>query len=78
LFLSDPTKALQALMLARKTWHGRNPILRWHASNAVAQKDAAGNIKLNEEKSRKKIDGMSALVNAVAGAISHPSEPRSV
>ena len=55
-----------------------NPILRWHASNAVVRRDAAGDIKLDKEKSRRKIDGMAALVNAVGAAIAHPKEPRSV
>jgi len=78
LSLSDPTKTLHELIMARKIWHNGNPILRWHASNAVARKDSAGNIKLDKEKSRKKIDGMAALVNAVGAAISHPPEPPSV
>jgi phage terminase large subunit-like protein len=64
--------------MAGKIRHGGNPILRWHASNAVVRKDPAGNIKLDKEKSRKKIDGLSALVNAVAGAIAYPPEPPSV
>jgi phage terminase large subunit-like protein len=75
LSLSDPTKTLHELILARKIRHGGHQILRWHASNAVARKDAAGNIKLDKEKSRKKIDGLAALVNAVAGAIAHPPDP---
>jgi phage terminase large subunit-like protein len=67
LSLSAPTKELERLILAGKLRHGGNPILRNHASNAVVVKDAAGNVKLHKEKSRKKIDGLAALVNAVAG-----------
>jgi phage terminase large subunit-like protein len=78
LSLSDPTKTLHELIMARKIRHGGNPILRWHASNAVARRDAAGNIKLDKEKSRRKIDGMAALVNAVGAAILHPPEVPSV
>lgn len=78
LSLSDPTKTLHELIMGRKIRHAGHPILRWHASNAVARKDAAGNIKLDKEKSRKKIDGMAALVNAVGAAISAPKEIRSV
>jgi len=73
--VSDPTKTLHELIMARKIRHGGNPILRWHASNAVARRDSAGNIKLDKEKSRKKIDGMAALVNAVAGAINYGEGP---
>jgi phage terminase large subunit-like protein len=78
LSLSDPTKTLHELIMARKIRHGGDPILRWHASNAVVRRDPAGNIKLDKEKSRRKIDAMAALVNAVAGAISHPNEGDSV
>jgi phage terminase large subunit-like protein len=78
LSLSDPTKTLRELIVGRKLHHGDSPILRWHASNAVARQDAAGNIKLDKEKSRRKIDGMAALVNAVAAAIDEPVEQESV
>ena len=78
LSLSDLTKTLRELIVGRKLHHGGNPILRWHASNAVARQDAAGNMKLDKEKSRRKIDGMAALVNAVAAAIAQPAEPESV
>jgi phage terminase large subunit-like protein len=74
LSLNDPTKTLHELIMARKIRRNGNPVLRWHASNAVARKDAAGNIKLDKEKSRKKIDGMAALVNAVAAAINSPED----
>jgi phage terminase large subunit-like protein len=43
--------------------------LHWNASNAVVRRDPAGNIKLDKEKWKKKIDGLAALVNAMAGAI---------
>lgn len=68
--ISDPTKALHGLIKSRRLRHGGHPILRWHASNAVVRKDPAGNIKLDKEKSKKKIDGLAALVNAVAGPLS--------
>jgi phage terminase large subunit-like protein len=68
LSISSPTKELRRLIQAGKLRHGGHPIARWHASNAIAEQDAAGNIKLSKRKSRKKIDGMAALVNAIAGA----------
>jgi phage terminase large subunit-like protein len=64
--------------MGREIRHRGNSILRWHASNAVARKDPAGNIKLDQEKSRRRIDGMAALVNAVGAALAHGEEPRSV
>ncbi len=73
--ISDATKTLHELILGQKIHHGSNPIMKWHASNAVVRKDPAGNIKLDKEKSRKKIDGMAALVNATAGVLDHSDGP---
>lgn len=70
--LSEPTKALRDWIVGRKLRHGGHPILRWHASNAVVRMDPAGNIKLDKERSRKKIDGMAALVNAAAAHLAAP------
>lgn len=65
--LSYPTKELERLAVTGKLRHGNQPVLAWAASNAVAQKDGAGNIKLAKDKSHGRIDPMAALVNAVAG-----------
>jgi len=69
--LSPPTKELERLVIAKKLRHDGNPVLRWMADNAVAERDAAGNLKLSKAKSRLKIDGMAALVNAIAGTITN-------
>ena len=74
LSLSAPTKELRRLIRSGKLRHGGHPIARWHASNAIAESDAAGNIKLNKRKSRRKIDGLAALVNAIAGATGEGSD----
>ena len=66
--LNAPTKELQRRVMGRTLRHGGNPVLRWMAHNAVAVQDAAGNIKLTKSKGRQKIDGMAALVNALAAA----------
>jgi phage terminase large subunit-like protein len=73
--LSDPTKTLLELVKGGKVKHGGNEILRWNAMNAVATTNPAGNIKLDKNRSREKIDGMAALVNAIAAMIAHPTEP---
>jgi phage terminase large subunit-like protein len=67
--LNEPTKTLGELITAGKVRHQGNPILRWHASNAVVKTDAAGNIKLDKSKRKHKIDGIAGLVNAIAGAL---------
>lgn len=68
LSLSAPTKELKRLAMGKRIRHGGNPVMKWMAGNAVAVADEAQNIKLSKKKSRLKIDGMAALVNAVAAA----------
>jgi phage terminase large subunit-like protein len=72
--LNDPTKQLDRLIRAGLIRHGGHPILAWHASNAIAVEDDSGNVRLSKRRSKKKIDGMSALVNAMAGATGGESD----
>jgi len=64
--MSEPTKEVEALTLSKKLSHGGNPILRWHCGNIELSIDPAENIKIDKKKSREKVDGMVALVNAFA------------
>ena len=70
--LAYPTRELERLIVNAKLRHGDHPVLAWCAANAVARKDSSGNIRLDKEKSRKRIDGMAALVNAIAASGSRP------
>jgi phage terminase large subunit-like protein len=63
--LSPATKELERLVLARKIRHGGHPVLRWNADNVTVISDPAGNIKPDKARSRERIDGISALINAV-------------
>ena len=61
---------LERLVAERKLRHGGNPVLNMCAANAVAERDPAGNRKLNKMKSVGKIDGLVALAMAL-GAYAH-------
>lgn len=63
--LSAPTKSLETAILTTRLRHDGHPVLRWCIGNAVAEQDAMGNIKLSKRVSTERIDGASALVNAV-------------
>ena len=54
--------------------HGNHPVLNWNASNVQIQADAAGNIKFSKAKSKSKIDGMVALVMALAQYMNQEEE----
>jgi phage terminase large subunit-like protein len=76
--LGPPTKELGRLTNMGKIRHGGHPILRWMASNAVVVHDAAANPKIHKEKSRLKIDGIAATVDAVAAYMGNPDTSQSV
>ena len=78
LSLSPPTKELKRLVAEKRLRHGGHPILRWMAGNSVASTDDQENVKLSKKKSREKIDGLAAIVNAIAGTISGEAEGESV
>lgn len=62
--MSAPSKEIYAKIMKRNLEHFNNPVLRWMATNAVVKTDPAGNIKLDKEKSRDKIDGIIGMVMA--------------
>jgi phage terminase large subunit-like protein len=72
LSLNAPTKRLMELVLTGLLAHGANPVMRWMASNVIAAIDAAGCIKPDKAASKEKIDGIAALVDALARAIVVP------
>jgi phage terminase large subunit-like protein len=63
--LSGPTKSLETAILSRALRHDGHPVLRWNLSNVTVEQDAMGNLKLSKKVSTEKIDGASALVNAI-------------
>lgn len=64
--MSQPSKELEALVMSKNIAHGGNPVLRWQAGNIELSIDPADNIKIDKGKSREKVDGMVALVMALA------------
>jgi phage terminase large subunit-like protein len=63
---SQPTKMLEGLVLDKKINHAGQPVLAWNMSNVTLQEDPAGNVKINKGKSKDKIDGVAALIMALA------------
>jgi phage terminase large subunit-like protein len=65
---SEPMKTLEALVLQRKLIHDGDPVLAWMVSNVVAHLDAKDNIYPRKERPENKIDGIVALIMALARA----------
>lgn len=64
--LSEPMKELQALVMSRKLKHDGNPVLTWMISNVIAHTDKKDNIYPNKQRVEKKIDGVIAIIMALA------------
>ena len=63
--LSAPMKRLEALVLDGKL-RCNHPIMDWCAANCAVQSDHQSNIKPSKAKSTERIDGIAALVTAMA------------
>ena len=66
--LNEPAKALEALIMAGKLRHLKNPATRWMVSVVTVRSDDNGNIRPVKPKKRaegKRVDVVAAIVNAV-------------
>ncbi|WP_230371271.1 terminase TerL endonuclease subunit [Paludibacterium denitrificans] len=72
--LSEPSKELEAKILAGGFAHGGQPVLRWMAGNVVVLRDTNDNYRPNKKRSRERIDGIVALVMALNRAMYHAPE----
>lgn len=64
--LNAPMKLLEALVVEGRIRHNANPVAAFNANNLCVYQDPTGLIKPDKAKSTEKIDGMVALVNALA------------
>ena len=78
--MSDPTKQMEKIILAREFQHGGHPVLRWMASNVTVKTDPAGNIKpvKPEHQSAARIDGIVATIMALGVGMVGQEQPESI
>jgi phage terminase large subunit-like protein len=74
--MSAPTKYLDTLIAHGRMHHADNPCLNWQADNAVVRIDPNANIMLDKDHSADKIDGMVALVLALAASLAYRPPPK--
>ena len=75
--MSEPTKELERLTLAKRLHHGAHPVLRWCIDCLEVAQDPAGNVKPkkpDKRKTAKRIDGAVALIMAIARALASGAE----
>jgi phage terminase large subunit-like protein len=66
--MNSPMKFLMEKVLKEEIKHGGNEVLTWMMGNTVADIDPAGSIKPDKKKSTEKIDGVTAMLCAIARA----------
>lgn len=66
--LGAASKQLELLTLKGVLDAGGHPVMDWMAGNVAKYEDRNGNLKPDKERSSEKIDGIAALVNALAVA----------
>jgi phage terminase large subunit-like protein len=71
-------KTLEELVLSGRIEHGGNPILAWNVANAVVSRTKTGLMVLDKEQATERIDGLAALVDALAAATAGAESERSV
>jgi len=72
---TEPTKAFEVAVKARKLRHGGHPVLRWMMSNVMVQTDASGNYRPSKKHSAEKIDGIVATIMGFARMTERMSQP---
>ena len=68
--VSEPTKEVQRLIEGAVVDLMRNPVLSWMFGNVILYKDNNENIRVSKGKSKNKIDGVAAFIDAVGGYMS--------
>ena len=66
-YMSVPTKWFESAILKKEINFCFNPVIRWMMRNVVIYIDPNANVKLDKARSRNKIDGVVASVNAIGG-----------
>lgn len=77
-YMSVPTKEVESMVLKHSINLLGNPILRWNFGNVVVYRDPNGNIKLDKARSRNKIDGVVALVDAIGGWLTKTANDKQI
>lgn len=70
--LNEPMNELEAAVYDGRFHYDGDPVLEWAVSNVVAHRDRNGNLFPTKESAEKKIDPVSALLNAINRVIAQP------
>lgn len=69
--MSAPMKEIERLTMGKKLKHSGHPVLRWNVGNVQVKMDENENIRPVKGKGTERIDGLVAMINAMARAMLH-------
>lgn len=72
--MSPVIRDFEIMLLDKRLIIANNSLLTWMAQNVVATEDPSGNIKYDKSKAKNKIDGIIAMLMALARAIFNNGE----
>jgi len=73
--MGTPVAEMEKVAFGRQLVHTGHPVTRWMFSNVALAHDAAGNHKIDKEKSKEKVDGPVAMAMGWGRAVLHlPSD----
>lgn len=72
--LNEACVTLEEMVLGQLIEHGNNPILNWNVANASLVRGTTGLIYPDRSSATERIDGLSALINAIAAAVADPND----
>jgi phage terminase large subunit-like protein len=73
-FLNEPCGVLERMLEQRRLNTGGNPVLRWMAGNAVAERNRDDLVRPSRLRSADKIDGLMALLSAINRVLANTGE----
>lgn len=73
--MSPPMKEIEQLVRGKKLLHNGHPILRWNIGNVEIKTDENENIRPVKGKGVERIDGLVAMINAMARAMLNEPSP---
>ena len=72
--MSAPMKEIEQLVRGKKLMHSGHPVLRWNVGNVQVKMDENENVRPVKGKGTERIDGLVAMINAMARAMLHKEE----
>jgi phage terminase large subunit-like protein len=72
--LSEPSKFFEQSVVSRNLQHDGNPVLAWNLDNTQIYRDTNNNYRPHKGKSKGKIDGIMATINAIWGMLEYDKD----